>query len=251
MSALRQPAAASALEQAETALAAAQDAHERARLASMDATADAAALRASVKAGGSKVTPADLVEADAAAEHAALSLQGAAAEIPALSAAVAAARADEAADEVVTELPRLGLDVAVSLAALEEALAPVVSACKAYDAYIETATSHLGAVARPPADPVIAPPNPLTRGGTSESPFTGAGSEPATVAPEIPASGRPRVSFPRYGHPRVDTFDLTSCRGPGQLAAVLLPAFRALGANESLIEGLRILAAGAPTLPGA
>ena len=54
----------------------------------MDAHADAAALRASVKAGDSKVTPADLAEADALADHAALALQGAAAALAALSEAV-------------------------------------------------------------------------------------------------------------------------------------------------------------------
>ena len=42
-----------------------------------------------------------------------------------------------------------------------------------------------------------------------------------------------------------------SCRGPGQLAGVLLPAMRALGASEGLIEGLGVkpLAGRAPPLP--
>ena len=248
---LRQPAAASALEQTETALAAAQDAYERAGVASMDAHADAAALRASVKAGDSKVTPADLAEADALADHAALALQGAAAALPALSAAVAAAKADAAADEVVQTLPRLGRDITLALSGLEEALVPVLAACRHYDGYVETAISHLHAVARPPEDPPqphVAPP---TRGGTAESPFTGTDDAVPVVTPVQPAGGPPRVVFSRFSHPRVDRFDLTSCRDPGQVAAVLLPAMRALGANESLIEGLRLLAAGAPHLPGA
>ncbi len=148
------------------------------------------------------------------------------------------------------QLPQLGRDIAQALDGLEAALAPVVAACRAYDIYIETATHQLQAVARPsedPPQPHVAPP---TRGGgTAESPFTGAGSEPATVAPVIPASGRPRVDFPRYGNPRVDNLNLVSCRGPGQLAAVLLPAMRALGASEGLLDGLKLLQAGAPQLP--
>jgi hypothetical protein len=245
----KKEAAITALEQAEADFATAQDTHESARKASARAVAHAAEIRAQVASGATNVTDADLSASTAAAEFAALTLRGSAEVLPALSAKVAAARAEEAADEVVEVLPQLGLEVALALAGVEEALAPVVAACRHYDAYVETATAHLQTVARPPEDqpqPHVAPP---TRGGTTESPFTGAGSEPATVVLEIPSGGRPRVSFPRFSHPRVDSFDLTSCRGPGQLAAVLLPAFRALNANESLIEGLKLLAAGAPQLP--
>ena len=182
----RKEAAMLKLEQAEAALAAANDAAEAARVASMDATADAATLRASVKAGnGSKVTPADISEADALADHAALAFQGAAAVLPALGAAVLAARADEAADEVIEALPQLGRDIAVAPSGLEEALVPVVAACRHYDAYVETATSHLQTVVGTVPEPsqTVRPP---TQGGTAESPFTGTGSEPATVAERSP-----------------------------------------------------------------
>ena len=249
---LRQPAAASALEQTETALAAAQDAYERAGVASMDAHADAAALRASVKAGDSKVTPADLAEADALADHAP--------RWPFQAPRLPSPRSTRQSRPQRPMPPRTkscrrcrgsGHDITLALSGLEEALVPVLAACRHYDGYVETAISHLHAVARPPEDPPqphVAPP---TRGGTAESPFTGTDDAVPVVTPVQPAGGPPRVVFSRFSHPRVDRFDLTSCRDPGQVATVLLPAILALGANESLIEGLRLLAAGAPHLPGA
>jgi len=141
------------LTDAEAALAKASAAHDKARLASEKAAADAAALRASVRAGkGAKVTAGDLAAADATAEHAALIQHGAGVDLPALSAAVQAARADEAADEVVTQLPQLGRDLAVALDAVAEALAPVIAASQAYDHFVEIATHRLHTVARPPED---------------------------------------------------------------------------------------------------
>jgi len=43
--------------------------------------------------------------------------------------------------------------------------------------------------------------------------------------------------------------NLTSCRGPSQVAAILVPAMRALGAHEGLLEQLKLLAGGAPAIP--
>jgi hypothetical protein len=145
----------------------------------------------------------------------------------------------------------VGRDIAAALNGLEQALAPVVAACRRWDAYIEEATHQLQTAARASEPLRTAPVQPPVRGGVSESPFVGTNDAAPVVTPVQPASGRPRVDFPRYGTPRVDNLVLTSCRGPGQLAAVLLPAIRALGASEGLIEGLKLLAARAPPLPGA
>ena len=122
---LRQPAAASALEQTETALAAAEDAYERARLASMDADADAAALR-SGEGGVSKVTPADLAEPDAGRPRR-VGPSGRRRCPPRVSAAVAAAKADAAADESCRRCRGRGATW-LALSGLEEALVPVLAA---------------------------------------------------------------------------------------------------------------------------
>jgi hypothetical protein len=241
------------LTEAESALAAAQDAADAARLASEKATADAAALRASVTAGNSKITAADIAAADQNAELAALVHTGAAVGLPALSAAVAAARADEACDEVVTQLPQLGRDVAQALDFVAEALAPFIQAAERYDAFIEQSVHRLEKVATPHEVTHAAggPPAPAPRGGTTTtSPFVGAGSAPADpVAQVVPSSAPARFSMPRHGTPRVDNLNLSSCRGPGQLATVLIAPLRALGASEGLLDGLKLLAAGAPQLP--
>ena len=63
-------------------------------------------------------------------------------------------------------LPRFGHDITLALSGLEEALVPVLAACRHYDGYVETAISHLHAVARPPEDPPqphVAPPTRAAR----------------------------------------------------------------------------------------
>ncbi len=237
------------LDEAQAAHAKASAAHDKARLASESARDAAAELRASVKAGnGSKVTAAQIVEADAAAEHAALVHHGAGVDLPALSAAVKAARADEACDEVVAELPVLGRDVALALEAIDAVLSPLVAAAERYDTYVAQAVHRLQKVAPSAAEPTYEAGsglNPRPAHGTAASPFSGQAETPAEPAPAPVA----RFKSSRYGAPTVDGIALTSCRGPGQLAAVLVPAMRELGASEGLIEGLKMLAAGAPQLP--
>jgi len=243
------------LAESEAALTAAHDLKQSTHVAVDKATADAAAIRAKVKAGGrgsAKITAADIAAADAAVEHARLGHEGAVAAIPALAEAAKEARANEACDEVVAELPILGRDVALALDALEEALAPVVAACRRYDEFVETAVRRLEKVAPSAAEDAYEAGAGLTthrRGGTAASPFVPGAEAPTSAAPE-PAPVHPsRFKHPRHSHPSVDGVSLTSCRGPSQLAAILVPAMRALGASEGLIDGLKLLAAGAPQLP--
>ena len=93
---------------AETALAAAHDAKESAHAAVQTATTQAADLRAKVRTGGrgaAKISQADIAAADQAVEHAALAYQGACAAIPPLAEAAKEAKADEACNAVLAELP--------------------------------------------------------------------------------------------------------------------------------------------------
>jgi len=240
----------SAHEAAKAALSKAHSTHDAARVASESAAADAAELRARVKSGqGAKITAAQIAEADQKAEHAALALHGATVDLPTLSAAVQAARADEACEEVLTELPQLGRDVAVALDAVEAALAPVVTACRRYDEFVESATHRLQTVAPSAAETYVAGDGLPPRGTTTASPFVGA-EVPAAEVPAAPlVTPQHTFTFGRHSQPAVDGVPLASCRGPGQLAAVLLPAMRELGAHSALIEALQLLASGAPTLP--
>jgi hypothetical protein len=242
----------SALTEAQAALAAAHDAHEQTRLASQEAATAAATLRAKLKAGGrgsAKITAADLAAADQAAEFAALTHEGAKADLPPLAAAVKTAQADQACDEVLAELPQLGQDVGFALQAVEAVLSPLVAAVERYDQFIESAVHRLDAVTPAAAEMVAGEGlNPQRKGGTTASPFVGGSAEPAADLEPTPVH-RSRFKFPRHGPPTVDGVVLTSCRGPGQLASVLLPAMRDLGGQEGLLEGLKLLAAGAPQLP--
>jgi len=218
------------------------------------ATADAAALRAKVKAGGrgsAKISAADIAAADQAVEFAALAHEGAVAAIPALAAAEAEARANEACDEVLAELPLLGQEVTVALQTIETFLSPLVSAVERYDAFVESAVHRLEKVASA-AEPVLVAGtglNPQRRGGVAASPFV-AGAESPPAEPEPAPVQRSRFTFPRHGVPTVDGVTLTSCRGPSQLAAVVRPIFEQLGAHHGLIENLKLLEAGAPSLRG-
>ena len=200
----------SAPTEAEAALAAKKDAHEKARAALQEKTANAARLRAEAGAGGS--TPEELAAADAAVVHAQLAYDGSAAALPALSAAVAAARADEACDDVVAKLPQLGHDVAAALELVAEALVPFIDAAKRYDQFVEVSVDHLRTVATPQEATyaAAAPPVSQPRHGTAPSPYVGAGSEPVTVQPAVASGQRSRYSDPRYGVPSVDGVPLAS-----------------------------------------
>ena len=126
----------------------------------------------------------------------------------------------------------------------------LVTAAERYDEFVAVAIERLQTVA-PSTEPVHVAGtglNPQRRGGTSASPFV-PGAETLAADPEPAPVRRSRFKFARHGVPTVDGVPLASCRAPGQLAAVLLPAMRDLGAQEGLVEGLRLLAAGAPQLP--
>jgi hypothetical protein len=241
------------LTDAQAALAAAHDIRESARIASQKAASDAAALRAKLKAGGrgtSKITAADIANADQAAEFAALAHEGAAADLPPLAAAVKEARANEACDAVLAGLPGLGQDVVSALQTIAAVLPQLVVAAEAYDRHVETSLTRLQLVAAAvePTYEAGGGLNPQRRGGTTASPFV-AGAETPTADPEPAPVQRSRFKAPRHGVPTVDGHPLTSCRGVGQLASVLLPSMRELGGQQSLLDGLRLLAAGAPQLP--
>jgi hypothetical protein len=241
------------LVEAEAALAAAHDAKEITHSAVQKATTEAADLRAKLKAGGrgsAKITAADIAAADQAAEFAALAHEGAAAQIPALAAAVKDARANAACDQVLAELPALAQDVVAALATIEAVLPQLVTAAEAYDEFVATSVRHLEKVA-PNVEPTYeagAGLNPRPRHGTAASPFV-PGAETPSADPDPEPVPRSRFKAPRHGSPSVDGVALTSCRAVSQLAAVLLPTVRDLGGQQSLVEGLKLLAAGAPQLP--
>ena len=241
------------LNDAEAALEAARDAKESTRIAAQNAANAAADLRAKLKAGGRgsvKITAADIATADQAAEFAALAHQGAAADVAPLAAAVKEAQANEACDQVLAELPALAQDVVAALQTIEAVLPQLVTAAEAYDTFVEAAIHRLEKVA-PDVEPTFVAGEGLNlkpRSGTAASPFV-AGAETSSPDPETAPIRRTRFKSGRHAAPSVDGVPLTSCRGPGQLATVLLPAMRDLGAQQSLLEGLKLLAAGAPQLP--
>ena len=76
-----------------------------------------------------------------------------------------------------------------------------------------------------------------------------AGAEAPAVDPDPVPVQHSRFKFPRHGVPTVDGVALTSCRAVSQLAAILLPTVRDLGGQQSLVDNLKLLAAGAPRLP--
>jgi hypothetical protein len=241
------------LAEAEAALATAHDAKESTRIASQNAANAAADLRAKLKAGGrgsSKITAADIAAADQAAEFAALAHQGAAADLPPLATAVKDARASEACDAVVAGLPALAENVVAALATIEAVLPQLVTGVGQYDEFVEAALERLQKVA-PSLEPTYeagSGVNPQRRGGTTASPFVD-GAVSAPIDPQPVAVQPSRFRHPRHGVPTVDGVPLTSCRGAGQLAAVLLPTVRDLNGPQSLVEILKLLAAGAPQLP--
>ena len=242
------------LDEAQNALDAAHAAKESTRIAAQNAANAAADLRAQLKAGGrgsAKITAADIATADQAAEFAALAHQGAAADVAPLAAAVKEARANEACDQVLTRLPALAQDVVAALATIEAVLPQLVTVAAEYDEFVEGAIQQLEKVALSPEPTHVAGEGVQVqrRGGTTASPFVAEADMPAAdPEPKQPAQ-RSRFKSPRHASPSVDGVALTSCRAVSQLAAVLLPTVRDLGGQQSLVENLKLLAAGAPTLP--
>jgi hypothetical protein len=200
----------SALTEAREALATAQSAHADALTAEQTAKADAEILRQRITDGDPKVNPADITAADAKAEHARLAAIGAERGLDELHAAVMSAEVDAVCESVTSRLPVLGTKVWDALEALLDDLAPLVAAATAYDEFVDRSAQDLGRSARD-------------------------------------LSGR--VTFSRYGAPTVDHVRLESCRPASQLASAILPAMRALGAPDGLLDGLKLMAQGAPTIP--
>jgi hypothetical protein len=143
------------LTEAQTALSKAQSTYDAALITLQEATANAADLRAKVAADGSKVSAKDLSDAQAAVTHAQLALDGTASVPPGLAAAVQAATADQAASEIVEQLPQLGRDVAAALDLVVEALEPFINACRHYDRFVDESTHRLHTLAPSvePSDP--------------------------------------------------------------------------------------------------
>jgi hypothetical protein len=225
----------------------AQERERSARVALSTAEADAATKRQQVAHGNTKVTAADLAAADATIEYARLVLQGASEPLAALGVAVQLARLDQAADEVVVGLPVLGSDLIEALSNLESSALALVQPIRAYDTFATAAVHQLETLWSPALtapDGGFAPPPPL-RGATTT---TFGAAPPAEAAPLInPATAR--VKLGRHSTPTVDRMPIAPCRGPAQLALAVLPAFTALGASPTVLDGLKLLASGAPTIP--
>jgi len=195
----------------------AREAHDRAqsvlqdaRTAERDARAAVETLRSRIADGDPKATSSALAAATAEVEHATLAAAGAERGVADLYAAVRAAEADAACDAIIDRLPALGSAVMDSLEDVLDALAPFVAAATAYDQFVEESAQRL-----------------------------------ALRHHDFAA----RVRIDRFGPPTIDGRRLESCRGPSQLADVLLPYLRDLGAPAAIIEPLKFAAAGAPAIP--
>jgi hypothetical protein len=200
----------SALTEAREALAAAQRKADDARLTAAEKASAAASLRAAVVAGNAEgVTAQELALAAQEAEHAALLSQGAEQSLPALSEALQALSAGEVCDAVAGRLRELGSNVLDTLDTLTTDIMPLAEAVRAYDTFAEQATHRLHTVA-------------------------GASS---------------RVKIRRNMHSEVDGLSLQASHGWEQLAAVIAPAAQSLGAPDFVVQQLKELAQGRPTLP--
>lgn len=153
-------------------------------------------------------------------------------------------------DEVATELPRLGRELASALDAVVDATVLAVSAAQRHDAFVISVTPRLHAawsLSGGDGPRAQAQPQPR-RGAIAASPFVGDCAAPAEEPTET--SPRRRLSIGHSSAPTVDGMPVTSCRGASQLAVAVLPALRHLGASEGFLEGLKRLAAEARPLPG-
>lgn len=239
-----------ALTTAQADLDRAKEREQEAKIAHDSARLHADALRSQLTSGnGDKITHADLAEADAKVEHAQLTLEGARAPLAELSAAVQRAKADELCDSVVTVLPILGSALLDALDGVAAALVPVAPAADAFDDFVSDATHKLEITARALVEPSAASSSPAgPRAGTVvESPYHPDAKAPEPERPK--AEPFRRLNFRHMGQTTVDRTPVTPCRGAAQLAAVVLPAFKELGASSGLIDALKQLAQGAPTIP--
>jgi hypothetical protein len=152
--------------------------------------------------------------------------------------------------EVATNLPRLGSELAMSLDAVVDAIAPMISAAQRYDSFVVSAVPKvLKAHATQDASAPL-PARPLGVGpSVAASPFSENAEAPTVASPTPDAHPGHRVSVPHRSAPLVDGISVTPSRGASQLAAVVLPALRHLGAPSGLLEGLRQLANDARPLP--
>ena len=223
---------------------------QEARVAWNDARAHADGLRQALASGnGESITPADIATADATVEHTRLALQGATSRLAELSAAVQRARAEETCDSIVAVLPVLGSALLDTLDGVAAALAPVAPAAQAYDDFVNQSVHKLDKLAAFAPEPVASGPVTTTprSGSVVESPFAPGAKTPGPERPKVEPFRR--VNFRHLGQTTVDRMPVTPCRGAAQLAAVVLPAMVALGASSGLIDHLKELARGAPTIP--
>ncbi len=198
------------LNDARQALDAARATLQAARSAESAARTEVEAIRTRIADGDRQATSSALAAATAEVEHASLAATGAERGVADLSAAVRAAEVDATCDAILAGLPVRGSAVRGALEGVLDALAPFVAAAAAYDDFVEQSTNEVGLRAH-----------------------------------DLSA----RVTVPRHGSPTIDHRRLESCRGPSQLADVILPAMRALGAPATVIADLKLMAAGAPDLP--
>jgi len=200
----------SALTDAEAALAAAQSTYSTAQAVALTAAAEVATLEAEIAAGSGSVTSDDLAAAKQNATFTAMAAEAALTPLPALSAAVQSAQADATVTAIETELVSLGVTLESALATLASELPAVVAAIQAYDAYVTTAKAQLSSL--------------------------------GLVSP--------RVDWPSTGFPFLDhKYALKVSQGAGQIAAVLLPFMVQIGAPQSYLSDLKLLAMSAPTIP--
>jgi hypothetical protein len=169
-------------------------------------------LRERLRTGrGADVTSDDLARADAAADHADLTVEGARCGLADLQEAVQTARRDALCDELVTTLPRLGATVTDALDALSEAVATYVGRVQDYNAFAGDAVLRL----------------------------------------ESAGAAGARVSLPRHGSPTVDRISIARLHGDRLLMAELLPALRDLGAPTFLLTEAQTVAGSAAAIPTA
>ena len=182
--------------------------HEDAQVTSSTARAHLDELVASIAAGGSDVTPADLAQARSAVEHADLALPGAERRLQECSAALDAAESDAALDQILAGLHDRTTAVTDTYGPLLDALAKFASATGAYEAFVSAALSDN----------------------------------------HMQYASNPRIRSQRHGAPSIDGVQILRCRPAAQLCKLIAPELRALGAPQSFLENVRLYAAGAPDL---
>lgn len=197
----------SALLEAEAAFDAARTFHDEATQAVSDARTRLADVRQ--RAADGAATARELGEARDAIELAELTAEAAQAKLPALSEAVAVARAEEEADRISSTLRAPGGDVSRALEAVDEALSNFAAAAVKYDTFV-----------------------------TSER-----------VDIESRCARSPRVVTGRFTQPTIDAIRMVPSNAMAQLATLLLPVARVVGAERPLIDDLTEMARTAPILP--